>query len=561
MLRRREREIINFSDSESWERGVSNYWGNVLFRRCLQTQSYRDMLDTAMKELYAYMNEERIQSMMEHYRSVTEKYVWQMPDRMNVPITHDEYEEVLKSIWPEIDENYNYYWESYRKPMPFYIGEPQVVNGSLLLTWDPSYNFEIENIYYTVELAKKAGFAEYEQDKEYKAGDRLYYVNRDKAVALAVIGKNGVKNGAKLAIAHIDSPRVDLKPNPLFEANNLAFFKTHYYGGLKKYQWTTIPLSLHGSVVKLDGTRVDICWGDDENESCFCITDLLPHLAREQASKPMAKAIEGENLNVILGSRPYDADSDEKDLVKLNVMAVLNEKYGICEGDFLSAELCLIPSFKSRDIGFDRSMIGGYGHDDKVCAYPAVMAALDVEMPEQTCITYLTDKEETGSDGNTGMQSDFLRFFIYDLAKQDGVDGYRVLSKSTCLSADVNAAFDPTYASAYEANNCSYINNGVIISKYTGHGGKYDTSDASAEYMGKIRAMLENNDILWQVGELGKVDGGGGGTIAKYVANMNVDVVDLGVPVLSMHAPFEIVSKTDVYMAYRAFFTFFDTKD
>lgn len=420
---------------------------------------------------------------------------------------------------------------------------------------------EREAVRYTVELAKKAGFAEYEQDKEYKAGDRLYYVNRDKAVALAVIGKNGVKNGAKLAIAHIDSPRVDLKPNPLFEANNLAFFKTHYYGGLKKYQWTTIPLSLHGSVVKLDGTRIDICWGDDENESCFCITDLLPHLAREQASKPMAKAIEGENLNVILGSRPYDADSDEKDLVKLNVMAVLNEKYGICEGDFLSAELCLIPSFKSRDIGFDRSMIGGYGHDDKVCAYPAVMAALDVEMPEQTCITYLTDKEETGSDGNTGMQSDFLRFFIYDLAKQDGVDGYRVLSKSTCLSADVNAAFDPTYASAYEANNCSYINNGVIISKYTGHGGKYDTSDASAEYMGKIRAMLENNDILWQVGELGKVDGGGGGTIAKYVANMNVDVVDLGVPVLSMHAPFEIVSKTDVYMAYRAFFTFFDTKD
>ena len=417
---------------------------------------------------------------------------------------------------------------------------------------------EREAVRYTVELAKKAGFAEYEQDKEYKAGDRLYYVNRDKAIALVVIGKNGVKNGARLAIAHIDSPRVDLKPNPLFEANNLAFFKTHYYGGLKKYQWTTIPLSLHGSVVKLDGTRVDICWGDDEDESCFCITDLLPHLAREQASKPMAKAIEGENLNVILGSRPYDADSDEKDLVKLNVMAVLNEKYGICEGDFLSAELCLIPSFKSRDIGFDRSMIGGYGHDDKVCAYPAVMAALDVEMPEQTCITYLTDKEETGSDGNTGMQSDFLRFFIYDLAKQDGVDGYRVLSKSTCLSADVNAAFDPTYASAYEANNCSYINNGVIISKYTG---KYDTSDASAEYMGKIRAMLENNDILWQVGELGKVDGGGGGTIAKYVANMNVDVVDLGVPVLSMHAPFEIVSKTDVYMAYRAFFTFFDTKD
>ena len=420
---------------------------------------------------------------------------------------------------------------------------------------------EREAVRYTAELAESAGFEEYDADKSYSAGDKVYYINRGKAIALAVIGKNGVKNGARLAIAHIDSPRIDLKPNPLYEANNLALFKTHYYGGIKKYQWTTIPLSLHGSVVKLDGTRVDISWGDRDDESCFCVTDLLPHLAKDQAAKPLSKAIEGENLNVLVGSRPYDTEDDEKDLVKLNVMSVLNRKYGICEGDFLSAELCLIPSYKSKDIGFDASMIGGYGHDGKVCAYPAVMAAVDVEAPEQTCITYLTDKEETGSDGNTGMQSDFLRYFIYDLAKQDGVDGYRALSKSTCLSADVSAAFDPTYASAYEAANSSYLNNGVIIAKYTGHGGKYDTSDASAEYMGKIRAMLETNDILWQVGELGKVDGGGGGTIAKYVANMNVDVVDLGVPVLSMHAPFEIVSKTDVYMAYRAFFAFFDAKN
>ena len=419
---------------------------------------------------------------------------------------------------------------------------------------------EREAVRYTVELAKKEGFVEYDADAKYIAGDKVYYINRDKAVALAVIGKNGVKNGAKLAIAHIDSPRIDLKPNPLYEANNLALFKTHYYGGLKKYQWTTLPLSLHGSVVKLDGTRVDVNWGDAEDESCLCITDILPHLAQEQVKQPLAKAISGEDLNVLVGSRPYETEDEEGELVKLNVMSILNKKYGIVEGDFLSAELCLVPTFKSKDVGFDSSMIGGYGHDDKVCAYPAVMAAVNTKLPEQTCITYLTDKEETGSDGNTGMQSDFLRYFIYDLAKQDGVEGYRALSKSTCLSADVNAAFDPTYASVYEPKNSSYINNGVVISKYTGHGGKYDTSEASAEFMGKVRSMLEKNDILWQVGELGKVDGGGGGTIAKYVANMNVDVVDLGVPVLSMHAPFEIVSKTDVYMAYRAFFAFFETK-
>lgn len=419
---------------------------------------------------------------------------------------------------------------------------------------------EREAVRYSVELVKKAGFVEFDADASYNAGDKVYYINRGKALALAVIGKNGVKKGARLAIAHIDSPRIDLKPNPLYEANNLALFKTHYYGGLKKYQWTTIPLSLHGTIVKLDGTSLNISWGDDPEESCFCISDILPHLAQEQVTKPMSKAFTGEDLNVLVGSRPYKTEDKESDLVKLNVMSILNKKYGITENDFLSAELCLIPSFKSRDVGFDSSLIGGYGHDDKVCAYPALMAAVDVQAPESTCITYLTDKEEIGSDGNTGMQSDFLRYFIYDLAKQDGVEGYRALSNSTCLSADVNAAFDPTYASAFEAKNSSYLNNGVVISKYTGHGGKYDTSDASAEYMGKIRSLLEKNNVLWQIGELGRVDLGGGGTIAKYVANMNVDVVDLGVPVLSMHAPFEIISKTDVYMAYRAFYSFFDEK-
>ncbi len=253
---------------------------------------------------------------------------------------------------------------------------------------------EREAVAYTVAAAEKAGFVPFDAETAYKAGDKVYYVNRGKAVALAVIGKNGVKNGARLAIAHIDSPRIDLKPNPLYEASNLALFKTHYYGGMKKYQWTAIPLTLHGVVVKLDGTRVEVKWGDEENESCFCVTDLLPHLAQEQVTKPMAKAFTGEDLNVLVGSRPYPEAEDEKELVKLNVMAILNEKYGITESDFLSAELCLVPSFKAKDIGFDRSMIGGYGHDDKVCAYPALMAALDADEVEQTCITYLTDKEE-----------------------------------------------------------------------------------------------------------------------------------------------------------------------
>ena len=416
---------------------------------------------------------------------------------------------------------------------------------------------EREAVVVARQMAEERGFVAFDPQANYQPGDRVYYVNRGKAIGLAVIGRNGVRNGARLAIAHIDSPRIDLKPCPLYEANGLALFKTHYYGGLKKYQWTAIPLTLHGVVVRLDGTVAEISWGDQPDESCFCVTDLLPHLAQEQVTKPMSKAFTGEDLNVLVGSRPYPEAEDDKELVKLNVMSILREKYGMTESDFLSAELCLVPSFKAKDIGFDRSMIGGYGHDDKVCSYPALMAALDVETPEQTCITYLTDKEEIGSDGNTGMQSDFLRYFIYDLAKQDGVEGYRAISQSTCLSADVNAAFDPTYASAFEAKNSCYINNGVVISKYTGHGGKYDTSDASAEFMGKVRSLLERNNILWQIGELGRVDLGGGGTIAKYVANMNVDVIDLGVPVLSMHAPFEIVSKTDVYMAYRAFLEFF----
>mgnify|MGYP000528432532 FL=1 len=416
---------------------------------------------------------------------------------------------------------------------------------------------EREAVQTAVGLAEQAGFTRFDPDKKYSAGDRIYTVNRNKNILLAVIGTDGCKNGVRLAIAHIDSPRLDLKPNPLYEANDLALFKTHYYGGIKKYQWTAIPLALHGTVALKNGETISVCLGEKAEDPCFCVTDLLPHLAQEQMTKTMAKSFTGEDLNVLIGSRPFKGDK-ESELVKLNVMRLLNESYGITEADFLSAELELVPAFSARDIGFDRSMIGGYGHDDRVCAYPALMAALHCKTPKNTVVTVLVDKEETGSDGNTGMQSDFMKYFIFDLAKSEGQEGYRVLSKSRCLSADVNAAFDPTYASVFEANNASYINNGVVITKYTGHGGKYGTSDASAEFMAQIRQMLDKEKILWQTGELGKVDLGGGGTIAKYVANLNVDVVDLGVPVLSMHAPFEVVSKTDVYMAYKAFFVFFN---
>lgn len=417
---------------------------------------------------------------------------------------------------------------------------------------------EREFIKRTIELAKERGFEEYNCENKYKPGDKIYYINRGKSLVLTVVGKKGCKDGIKMAAAHVDSPRIDIKPRPLYEINDLAFLKTHYYGGIKKYQWTTIPLALHGKIIKKDGANLNIILGESEDEPCFCITDLLPHLAKEQMNKTMIKGFTGEDLNILIGSRPFRND-EGSELVKLNIMKLLNQKYGIIESDLLSAELEMVPAFKSRDIGFDKSMIGAYGHDDRVCAYTAVMAILDCECPEQTSMTILADKEEIGSDGNTGMKSAFFRYFISDIANQEGLKGRHVLTKSKCLSADVNAAFDPTYASVYEPMNSCYINNGVVITKYTGSGGKYDTSDASAEFMFEIRKMLEDANIVWQIGELGKVDGGGGGTIAKFIANLNVDVVDLGVPVLSMHAPFEIVSKTDVYMAYKTFRKFFES--
>ena len=415
---------------------------------------------------------------------------------------------------------------------------------------------EREAVVTAIKIAEANGFTEYDRTKTYKPGDRVYVNNRGMALMLCVMGRQGTKQGVRLGIAHIDSPRLDLKPNPLYESSDLALFKTHYYGGIKKYQWTAVPLALHGVVVLKDGTVKDVFVGDDESDPCFVVSDLLPHLADEQMTQPMRKAFNGEHLNVLVGSRPFNTD-EESESVKLNIMNILFEKYGMTEADFMSADLTLVPAARARDVGFDRSLIGAYGHDDKVCAYPALMAAVDVEAPEQTVITVLTDREEIGSDGSTGMKSSYMADFVADLAQADGMELRHVFEKSTCLSADVNAAFDPTYSSAFEANNSSYINGGAVITKYTGSGGKYSTSDASAEYMAKIRRLLDDKNVLWQTGELGKVDGGGGGTIAKFVANLNVDVVDLGVPVLSMHAPFEIVSKVDVYETYRALYEFY----
>ena len=415
---------------------------------------------------------------------------------------------------------------------------------------------EREAVAVVLEDAKNKGFQEFNPEKQYKAGDKVYYLNRNKSVILAVIGTDDIAAGVNIMAAHIDTCRLDLKQNPLYEQSEIAYFKTHYYGGIKKYQWVAIPLALHGVIIKNDGTKVTVKIGEEEGEPKFVISDILPHLGAEQGKRTLSEGISGEELNVIVGSRPFKSD-EGSELVKLNILKLLNEKYGIKEADFLSAELEVVPAFKADDIGFDRSLIGSYGHDDRVCAYPAAMAAFATENPEYTAITVLTDKEETGSDGNTGLQSSYLKYFIAYLAKANGLDVFEVLSKSECLSADVNSAYDPTFNSVFEKNNTSYLNKGVVITKYTGARGKGGTSDASAEYMGKIRNMLDADGIVWQIGELGKVDAGGGGTVAKYIANLDVDVVDLGVPVLSMHAPYEVVSKLDVYMAYRAFCKFF----
>ncbi len=414
---------------------------------------------------------------------------------------------------------------------------------------------EREAAAYTKELAEKAGYEAFDASKTYKAGDKVYYSNRGKALILCVFGTESLASGAKIVASHIDSPRLDLKPNPLYEDNELALFKTHYYGGIKKYQWPAVPLALHGVIYRKDGECITVNIGEDDGDPQFVVTDLLPHL--DKCDRPMTQVIKGEELNVLIGSRPFGKDKGSE-LVKLNILRILNEKYGIVEEDFLSAELECVPAFKAKDIGFDRSMIGSYGHDDRVCAYPSIMATFAVEAPKHTSVTVITDKEEVGSDGNTGLNSAFLKHFISDIAKTQGLCGRDVLRASECLSADVNAAFDPTFPSVHDKLNAAYLNKGIVVTKYTGSRGKSSTNDANAEFMYKIRTLFDSRSVTWQTGELGKVDEGGGGTVAKYVANLGIEVVDVGVPVLSMHAPFEVVSKLDVYMAFKGFKAFLE---
>ena len=412
---------------------------------------------------------------------------------------------------------------------------------------------EREAVANAIELAEQNGFVEYHFGMELKPGTKIYHNNRGKALILAVIGKKSLAEGAVIAGAHVDSPRIDLKQVTLYEQDEMCYFKTHYYGGIKKYQWVTIPLELHGAVALKNGDVVDVVIGREPNEPKFIITDLLPHLAKDQMTKTLAEGITGEGLNILIGSAPY---ADEgKDRVKLAVMSILNDMYGITEEDFLSAELSAVPAYDVSEIGLDRSLIGGYGQDDRVCAYAELKALFDVNDPERTCVCILADKEETGSDGVTGMQSAAFDCFMEDLCATQGVALRHCYANSFCVSADVSNAFDPLYPEVSEKRSESLINYGVSICKFTGARGKGGTSDASAELVAYLRRIFAENGVVWQMAELGKVDQGGGGTIAKYMANRNIDTIDAGTPVLSMHAPFEVTSKFDCYMTYKAVLT------
>ena len=415
---------------------------------------------------------------------------------------------------------------------------------------------ERECVVAAVKRLEQAGYQPFDRTRAYQAGDKVYRVNRGKSILMTTFGQRPLDEGIRLNGAHIDSPRLDLKPNPLYEKNDIAYFKTHYYGGIRKYQWGTVPLALHGIVVKKNGESVSLCIGEEAGDPVFCVSDLLPHLAAKQNERKLAEGLKGEELNVIIGSVPF-VDDEVKEPVKLLALKLLNDKYGITEADFFRAEIELVPAHKASDVGLDRSMIGAYGQDDRVCAYTALMAEIETVSPTYTTITMLADKEEIGSEGNTGMNSDYLRHYIEYLAQMQGVDAKDVLANALCLSSDVNAAYDPTFSDVFEANNSSYINKGCVLTKYTGARGKSGSNDASAETMAKVIGIMEENGVYWQAGELGAVDQGGGGTIAKYLAHMNIDVVDLGVPIISMHAPFELSAKLDVLNTYKAFRAFY----
>jgi aspartyl aminopeptidase len=409
-----------------------------------------------------------------------------------------------------------------------------------------------------ISLAQKKGFVEYKPDMELRPGDKVFVSNRGKALMLAVIGKKPLEEGAVIAAAHVDSPRLDLKQVPMYEDNEICYFKTHYYGGIKKYQWLTIPLELHGVVALKDGTVVEVCIGKDKSDPIFQITDLLPHLAKEQRKKTAAEFVAGEDLNLIIGSIPDKEDVKKR--VKLAVMDILNKKYGIIEEDFLSAELSAVPAYDVREVGIDRSMIAGYGHDDRVCAYAELAAILETKNPARTAVCILADKEEIGSEGVSGMKSRAFERFMGDLCDSQGAKLSHCFANSFCVSADVCNSFDPLYPDVSEKRNAAKINYGMGICKYTGHGGKSDSNDASAEVVAHLRSVFSKNNIVWQMAELGKVDQGGGGTVAMYMSERDIDTIDAGVPVLSMHAPYETVSKFDCYMTYKGIKAVFNEK-
>jgi len=410
-------------------------------------------------------------------------------------------------------------------------------------------------------IADCNGFKNINDVESLKPGDKIYFINKKKAMYLAVIGYDNIENGINVVGAHADSPRLDLKPNPLYEDDGFAFFKTQYYGGIKKYQWTTIPLAIHGVIVKKNGETVEVNIGEDENDPVFVITDLLPHLAQEQMQRKLSEGVKGEELNLLIGSIPYN-DKDVSEKVKLNILNLLNKKYGIVEADFLSAELEIVPAFKARSLGFDESMVAAYGQDDKICVYTSLSALMNVNNPKTTAVCLIADKEEIGSMGNTGMQSNVFDTFVSEILNKLGVNRPNLIDKVFCnskmLSADVDAGFDPTFASVAEKNNASYLGRGIGLNKYTGGRGKGGSSDANAEFVAYIRNMLESNNLAYQIAELGKVDLGGGGTIAYILANKGMDVIDCGVPVLSMHAPYEVTSKFDVYTAFETYKAFFN---
>jgi len=412
---------------------------------------------------------------------------------------------------------------------------------------------EREAVSYSIDMVEKKGFREYRLGDPIKSGDKLYYNNRGKNLFVFTVGSEPINNGIRLTVAHIDAPRIDLKQCPLYEDSGMGFFKTHYYGGIRKYQWVATPLSLHGVIATADGRVINVNVGENDSDPLFYINDLLPHLGQEQSKLPLSEGIKGEQLNVLVGSMP---DSEENS-IKLGVLKLLNEKYNITEEDLLSAELCVVPAAKARDIGFDRALIGSYGHDDRVCAYPILTAMLDTPDTVHTTMCVLADKEETGSDGPSGMQSELILDIINEISSELGGNPAVVRANSKCLSADVSAAYDPNFPDVFEKLNTPVISCGAVFTKFTGSRGKSGTNDASAEYIAWLRSILAKDNVVWQSGELGKVDCGGGGTVAKYVSKHNIDTIDLGVPVISMHAPYEVISKVDIYETYRAVRAFY----